>query len=39
VGVFLPMTAVVFYLAASLLYLVEPFRHMRTAIRHAAPPG
>jgi uncharacterized membrane protein len=39
VGVFLPVTAVVFYLALSVLSVVEPLRHLHLRGRRASPPG
>jgi len=39
VGVFLPVTAVIFYLAVSVLYIVEPLWHIRIRIRRPAQPG
>ena len=39
VGVFLPATAVVFYLAVSVLYIVEPLWHIRIRIRRPAKQG
>jgi hypothetical protein len=36
VGVFLPLTAVVFYLALSIFFIVDPFRHMRVQARRPA---
>jgi uncharacterized membrane protein len=39
VGVFLPVTAVVFYLAVSVLTIVEPLRRIRIRRRRAAQPG
>ncbi len=38
VGAFLPVTAVIFYLAISVLYIVEPLRHIRIRIRRATVP-
>ncbi len=38
-GVFLPTTAVVFYLAVSVLYIVEPLWHIRIRIRRPAKQG
>jgi uncharacterized membrane protein len=37
VGVFLPVIAVIFYLAVSVLYVVEPLWHIRIRIRRRAP--
>jgi TMEM175 potassium channel family protein len=37
VGVFLPLTAVVFYLALSIFFIVDPLRHMR--LRAGRPAG
>ncbi len=37
VGAFLPLTAVVFYLAVSIFFIVDPLRHMR--IRGGRPAG
>ena len=37
VGVFLPLTAVVFYLALSIFFFLDPLRHMRT--RGGRPAG
>ena len=39
VGVFFPVIAAVFYLAVSVLFLVEPLRHLNVRKRRAAPPG
>ena len=39
VGVFFPVIATVFYLAVSVLFLVEPLRHLHLRRRRAAPPG
>ena len=39
VGAFLPVTAVVFYLAVSVLYVVEPLWHIRIRIRRPSQPG
>jgi uncharacterized membrane protein len=39
VGVFLPVTAVAFYLAVSVLSVVEPLRHIRLRRRRASRPG
>ncbi len=39
VGVFLPATAVVFYLAVSVLYIVEPLWHIRIRIRRPTKQG
>jgi uncharacterized membrane protein len=39
VGVFLPVTAVVFYLAVSVISVVEPLRHIRLRRRRAARPA
>jgi len=39
VGAFLPVTAVVFYLAVSVLYVVEPLWHIRIHIRRPSQPG
>jgi uncharacterized membrane protein len=36
VGVFLPLTAVVFYLALSVFFIVDPLRHMRVPARRPA---
>jgi len=33
VGVFLPLTAVIFYLALSIFFIVDPRRHMRIRVR------
>jgi len=37
VGVFLPLTAVLFYLAMSVFFVIDPLRHMR--LRRARPPS
>jgi uncharacterized membrane protein len=37
-GAFLPVTAVVFYLAVSILYVVEPLWHIRIRPRRTASP-
>ena len=39
VGVFLPATAVIFYLAVSVLYIVEPLWHIRIRIRRPTKRG
>ena len=39
VGAFLPVTAVVIYLAVPVLYVVEPLWHIRIRIRRAPSPG
>jgi uncharacterized membrane protein len=39
VGVFFPVIATVFYLAVSVLFLVEPLRHLNLRRRRAAEPG
>ena len=39
VGAFLPVTAVVFYLAVSVLYIVEPLRRIPARIRRPSQPG
>jgi hypothetical protein len=39
VGVFLPAIAVVFYLAVSLLSVVEPLRHAHLRRSRASQPG
>jgi len=39
VGVFLPAIAVVFYLALSVLFIVEPLRHIHLRGRRATQPG
>jgi uncharacterized membrane protein len=39
VGVFLPVTAVAFYLAVSVLSVVEPLRRIRVRRRRASQPG
>jgi uncharacterized membrane protein len=36
VGVFLPLTAVVFYLALSVFFVIDPLRHVRVRARRAA---
>jgi hypothetical protein len=36
VGVFLPLTAVVFYLALSVFFIVDPLRHMGIPARRPA---
>ena len=36
VGVFLPLTAVIFYLAVSIFFVVDPLRHMRRRARSTA---
>ena len=36
VGVFLPLTAVVFYLALSIFFFLDPLRHMRARTGRAA---
>ena len=36
VGVFLPLTAVVFYLAVSVFFIINPLRHMGVRVRHPA---
>jgi len=36
-GVFLPLTAVLFYLAVSVSFVIDPLRHMR--LRRARPPS
>jgi TMEM175 potassium channel family protein len=36
VGVFLPLTAVVFYLAVSVFFILDPLRHMRVRARRPA---
>ena len=36
VGVFLPLTAVIFYLAVSIVFVVDPLRHMRRRPRSPA---
>ena len=38
VGVFLPLTAVVFYLALSIFTIVDPRRHLRVRARRPARP-
>jgi len=37
VGGFLPLTAVLFYLAVSVVFIIDPLRHMR--LRRARPPS
>ncbi len=39
VGVFLPATGVIFYLAVSVLYIIEPLWHIRIRIRRPTQPG
>jgi uncharacterized membrane protein len=39
VGVFLPVTAVAFYLAVSVLTIIEPLRRIRIRRRRTSPPG
>ena len=39
VGVFFPVIATIFYLAVSVLFLVEPLRHLNLRRRRAAQPG
>jgi len=40
VGVFLPLTAVIFYLAVSIFFVIDPMRHARVRIsRQAGPPA
>jgi uncharacterized membrane protein len=39
IGVFLPVIAAVFYLAVSVVSVVEPLRHIRLRRRRAARPG
>jgi uncharacterized membrane protein len=39
VGVFLPVIAAVFYLAVSVLFIVEPLRHLHLRRRRAGQPG
>jgi hypothetical protein len=36
VGVFLPLTAAVFYLALSIFFFLDPLRHVRTRTRRPA---
>lgn len=36
VGAFLPLTAVIFYLALSIFFIIDPFRHMRVRVRRPA---
>jgi uncharacterized membrane protein len=38
-GVFLPVTAVIFYLAVSVLSVVEPLQHIRLRRQRASRPG
>ncbi len=38
VGVFLPVTAVIFYLVVAVLFVVEPLRRIRLRGRRASPP-
>jgi hypothetical protein len=38
VGLLLPVIAVIFYLAVSMIYLIEPFREVDIHAPHAAPP-
>jgi hypothetical protein len=37
VGAFLPLTAVIFYLAVSVFFVIDPLRHMRA--RASRPAG
>jgi hypothetical protein len=39
VGLVLPVIAVIFYLAVSMIYLIEPFREVDIHALRAAPPG
>jgi hypothetical protein len=39
VGLLLPVIAVIFYLAVSMIYLIEPFREVDIRAPRAAPPG
>jgi hypothetical protein len=39
VGLLLPVIAVIFYLAVSMIYLIEPFREVDIHAPRAAPPG
>jgi len=39
VGAFLPLLAVVFYLALAIFYVVDPVRLMRAKSRRAEPKG
>jgi hypothetical protein len=36
VGAFLPLTAVIFYLAVSVFFVIDPLRHMRARVRRPA---
>ncbi len=36
VGAFLPLTAVIFYLAVSVFFIIDPLRHMRVRLRRPA---
>jgi hypothetical protein len=38
VGIFFPVIATVFYLAVSVLFIVEPLRHLNLRRRRAAQP-
>jgi hypothetical protein len=39
VGLLLPVIAVIFYLAVSMIYLIEPFREVDIHAPRAVPPG
>jgi hypothetical protein len=39
VGAFLPLTAVIFYLAVSVFFVIDPLRHMRARVRPAGTHG
>ena len=39
VGLLLPVIALIFYLAVSMIYLIEPFREVNIHAPRAAPPG
>jgi hypothetical protein len=36
VGAFLPLTAVIFYLAVSIFFIIDPLRHLRIRARRPA---
>jgi uncharacterized membrane protein len=36
IGAFLPLTAVIFYLAVSVFFVIDPLRHMRARVRRPA---
>jgi hypothetical protein len=38
-GLLLPVISIIFYLAVSMVYLIEPFREVDTHVPRAAPSG